>query len=228
MSDSQEERPEFTAADGGRTNTTDEVTVILEDAQRQARDELRRVEQIVTKIIGLPSNWSGTVELHDSPAWRGAKPFRCDILLDAGRQEMDVRWRTHLHEMLHAHSSGYTRYAFEAYPGWEEGVVERLQRLLRPVVLAQLGLAIPPGVFAAEEDAHEFNPYIRALDSLFALLQRPNETEAHFYVALLALPLNQRLQATMQRGMALPPAKRATFLRTFALASVILRSDTPS
>ena len=117
MTDSQEERTEFTEASEGRTDTAGEVTGILDNAQRQAHDELRRVEQVVSEITGLPSNWSGTVELHDTPLWRGAKPFRCDILLDTGRQELDVRWRTYLHEMLHAHSAEYSRTAFDASPG---------------------------------------------------------------------------------------------------------------
>ena len=223
MTDSQEDRPEFTEAGEGRTDTADEGASILTNAQRQAREELRRVEQVVSEITGLASNWSGTVELHDSPAWRGAKPFRCDILLDAGRQKLDVRWWTHLHEMLHAHWAGYARAAFDDAPGWEEGVVERLQRLLRPLVLKQLGLVLPETVLAQEDAEHEYNPYVEALDSLYRLVKQPQESETDFYVALLATPINQRMAWMHAQGKLLPPQESGAFLRTLAAISVTLR-----
>ena len=196
----------------------------METALRRAQEELRRVEQVVSELTGLPSNWNGNVELRVDAAWRGAKPFRCDIFLDAARQAQEARWRTHLHEMLHAHSAGYTRYAFDAFPGWEEGVVEKLQRLLRPQMLARLSLAIPASVFETEEVAHEFNPYIAALDDLFQLVQRLGENETDFYIALLATPLRDRMGWVMGRGSTLPTAERAAFLRAFGQASVILRN----
>ena len=190
---------------------------------RQAQEELRRVEQAVGELTGLPSFWSGVVELHEEPDWRGAKPFGCDIRLDAARQKLDVRWRTLIHEMLHAHSIGYARFAFDTFPGWEEGVVEKLQRLLRPHVLERLGLTLAVEVFAAEDVAHEFNPYVAALETLYTLLQRPEESETAFYTTLLAMPLDQRMVWIMARGKQLPPGAAETFVRAFALASVILR-----
>lgn len=222
MTDSQEDRPKFTAGEDHR-QTANEETATPQNAHQQAHDELRRVEQVVSEITGLPSNWSGTVELHISPTWRGAKPFRCDILLDAGRQELDVRWRTHLHEMLHAHSAGYSRTAFDTSSGWEEGVVERLQRLLRPRVLRQLGLELPESVFAQEDAEHEYNPYVEALDSLYRLAKQPQESETDFYVALLATPINQRMAWMHARGKLLPPQEGSAFIRTLAAVSVTLR-----
>lgn len=208
MDENQEE-----ATEGSR----DEV------ALRQAQDELRRVDQVVSKLTGLTSHWNGHVELLTDADWRGTKPFPCHIRLDAARQEQDVRWRTQIHEILHAHSVGYTRYAFDTFPGWEEGVVEQLQRLLRPQVLMQLNLVIPASVFEVEEATHEFNAYIAALESLRVLLQRPGESEATFYVALLATPLDQRMNRVMAQGKQMPPPEAATFLRTFAAASATLR-----
>lgn len=125
--------------------------------------------------------------------------------------------------MLHAHSAGYIRTAFEDHPGWEEGVVERLQRLLRPRVLMQLGLELPETVFAQEDAEHEYNPYAEALDGLYRLLKQPQETETDFYVALLATPINQRMAWMHARGKLLPPQEGSAFIRTLAAASVTLR-----
>ena len=123
------------------------------------------------------------------------------------RQLLDVRWRTLIHEMLHAHSVGYNRSAFDDFPGWEEGVVEKLQRLLRPQVLERLGITIPEAVFAEEEERHEFNPYIAALETLFRLVQQPGESEVDFYVTLLSTPISQRVIWMIGRGKQLPPDK---------------------
>jgi hypothetical protein len=190
---------------------------------RRVQEELRRVEEAVSELTGLPSNWNGNVELRLEPGWRGMKPFHCDIRLDSARQTLDVRWRTHLHEMLHAHSAGYTRPAFEDYPGWEEGVVEKLQRLLRPRVLERLGLGLPETVFVQEDAEHEYNPYVEAIDSLSRFLKQPQESEADFYVALLSTPISQRIAWTHAQGKQVPPQEFGTFLRAFAAANATLR-----
>ena len=194
-----------------------------ETALRQAQEELRLIEQIVSELTGLPSNWNGNVELHTEPGWRGMKPFGCAIRLDSARQELDVRWRTHLHEVLHAHSAGYARTAFDDFPGWEEGVVEKLQRLLRPRVLARLGSGVTEAVFAQEDAEHEYNPYIEALERLYPFLKQPEESETDFYVALLATPIKERVAWTLARGKQLPPQEFSVFLRAFSAANATLR-----
>ena len=167
---------------------------------QSAVEELRRVEAVITALTGLPSNWNGSVSLHIAPGWRGTKPFECAILLDVDRQVLDVRWRTQIHEMLHAHSVGYNRSAFDDFPGWEEGVVEKLQRPLRRQVLERLGITIPDPVFAEEEERHTFNPYIAALEILFRLARQPVESEIDFYVTLLSTPISQRVMRMIGRG----------------------------
>ncbi len=204
-------------SEDGAADASTSVTV------QQTQKELRLVEQAVSEVTGLSSHWNGTVELRVQPGWRGAKPFQCSILLDAERQSLDVRWRTHLHEMLYAHSTGYTRLAFDDFPGWEEGVVERLQRLLRPRILERLSLDILESVFSAEEAAHEFNAYIKALDDLYRLLRRAEDSETDFYVALLATPINQRMVWMLARGRQLPSGENGAFVRVFAAANAILR-----
>jgi len=69
--------------------------------------ELEQVQQILLKMLGRPSRWSGEVKLSDNPYIRGAKPFRCDILINTELAGQDERWRTLIHEMLHTFSAGY-------------------------------------------------------------------------------------------------------------------------
>lgn len=106
--------------------------------------------------------------LTDDPDVRGAKPFRCDIVINKTLSEQDLRWRTLIHEMLHTFSAGYNPQDYQALRGWEEGVVEQLQRLLRPAVLAKLGVSVSEKVFEQVEDGHEYQKYVRALESMRA------------------------------------------------------------
>lgn len=223
MVDSEEDGSESADAEEGDRRTQKAGISLLDKAHLKAHDELRRVDQVISEFTELPSNWNGNVELHYEPGWRGMKPFRCDIRLDIDRQKLDARWRTHLHEVLHAHSAGYLRAAFDDYPGWEEGVVEKLQRLLRPRVVAHLGLELSETVFAQEDAEHDYNPYVEALDKLYRFLQLPHESETDFYVGLLSTPISQRIAWTITRGRKLPPEEGSAFFRAFATANATLR-----
>lgn len=48
---------------------------------------------------------------------------------------------------------------YQAFLGWEEGVIEQVQRLLRPTVLKKLGLQIDEAVFVPVKAAYAFNKY---------------------------------------------------------------------
>ena len=106
------------------------------------------------------------MELTDNPAIRGAKPFRCDIVINAGIAGQDTRWRTLIHEMLHTFSAGYQPLDYTAFRGWEEGVVEQLQRLLRPGVLRALSLAVEEELFVAVEQSHDYAEYVEVLEKM--------------------------------------------------------------
>jgi hypothetical protein len=158
------------------------------------RRELLRLTPILEEITGLTSNWNGTVELIIvEPGSRkrayGRKPFSCGIHIDRDHAQEDARWRTLIHESLHALSAGYNRRDYDLYEGWEEGVVEKTQQLLRPAVRDRLGISLSPSVFARYENPHPFQSYIDALETIRALL--PAEPEA-FYLRLLAVPLQFR------------------------------------
>lgn len=126
-------------------STWKSVKVISDASHDQIWQELKQIQQVLVGMLGRPSRWSGIVELTEDPYIRGAKPFRCDIIINAELSEKDLRWRTLIHEMLHTFSAGYQPLDYASFRGWEEGIVEQLQRVLRPatscyVLLCSLNL----------------------------------------------------------------------------------------
>ena len=135
-------------------------------AQEQLQDETHRVVLALEAILGRTSQWSGRVTLTDNPDVRGRKPFSCDIVLNENLTGLDVRWRTIIHEALHSFSAGYNFTDYQLNRGWEEGVVESLQRLWRQKILRRLGLVVENSVFIELEIGHDYNTYIDALERL--------------------------------------------------------------
>lgn len=111
------------------------------------RRELRQIESVLSQTIGRDSRWNGEVIITDNPGIRGAKPFRCAIVINAALANIDVRWRTLIHELLHTYSVGYDSQSYQEFRGWEEGVIEQLQRQLRPAILDQLNIAVVEEAF---------------------------------------------------------------------------------
>jgi hypothetical protein len=203
------------------TNDRDEERENLEIIRLTdaAKTELTQIESALQEITGyrLKSNWNKEVKLRNDPASRGAKPFTCAIDLDMGRQKQEVRWRTLIHEMLHAHSAGYISEHFERWPGWEEGVVEKLQRVLRRQILDRLGVTVEESVFLEEDQDHWYNPYIEALESMHDLL---GGSEEDFYIQLLGTAIGARPLVTLRRGMQL---RGAAFREVFDTANATLK-----
>ena len=113
----------------------------------QVRDELNAVKEAVEQLTGLRSRWSGNVILmapQEIVALKGAlvsaeKRWACDVLVNTDIVNSPVRWRTYIHETLHSVSVGLSEGDFSRFRGWEEGVVEQTQRLLRERVLSHAG-----------------------------------------------------------------------------------------
>jgi hypothetical protein len=108
--------------------------------------------------------------------------------------------------------------------GWDEGVVEQMQRLLRPQVLAFLGITVNEGVFAKWEIAHEYNGRILALEHLRHELGR-EDTAFDFYRELLSTPLRDRPGFVLAQSRFLPADEYKSFVRVFSAESVILRKS---
>lgn len=185
-------------------------------------DELRQIERILTEIIGRPSRWSGRVELTDDPQVLGKKPLGCDIIINRNLLGRDERWRTLIHELLHSYSAGYNSADYWASRGWEEGVVEWLQRLLRPVILGRLGLSISEAVFDAAPEHPLYSEYVSALGNLQAIV---GQGQIQFYLDLLAAPIRDRSAAVYGLGRTLPASEYRPFVRVFAAGNAVLRKE---
>jgi hypothetical protein len=192
---------------------------VMEDTET-LREELGRTRQVLEELLGKPSRWSGVLELTSDPSVNGAKPFRCDIVLNTILLGQDVRWRTLIHEMLHTFSAGYNRRDFDSFPGWEEGVVEQLQRLLRPTILARLGVTVAEAIFDSVEAGHKYNGYIRALN---AIRQHLNIPAQQFHFDLLSEPIRDRGNSILRTGMLMPPVQRAALISIYSVSNAVLR-----
>lgn len=194
----------------------------MDESEKQVRDELNAIADVLEDILGRQSRWNGEVELSDEAAAYGKALWNGGIVLNRGVAASDARWRTEIHELLHTFSPGLTASDYLLLPGWEEGVVEQLQRSLRPHILARLSVHAPASVFAIVETGHQYNRYIAALDGLVTTL---DDLSGTFYRELLAVPLKDRPAAVVQRGRQLPADNFRGFQREFALAFSILRGD---
>ena len=201
----------------------------MNDLEARTQKELAGIVSILTELTGLPSRWSGRVELVPDAEFKGRTRQMCDIQLDAAFVAQDRRWSTLIHEALHSLSAGYNANDFREYRGWEEGIVEQLQRMCRPVVLSQLGVAISDTVFYAEEESHNFNDYIAALESLRLMLREaslPNVTQLSFYIDLLGRPIKDRPSSVLLIFLALEHPQRGIFIAAFSQANSALRLRT--
>ena len=156
--------------------------------------------------------------------FKGRKPFNCDIILDAALVMEETRWSTLIHEGLHTLSAGYIGVDYRDFRGYEEGVVERLQRLLRPWVLERLGVVVPAESFLPDEEKHRYNVYIAALEEIcraLAVEETPAARET-FYRDLLAIPIRSRSVYLLGLGFRLPEEKRKDFLVTYSAANAVL------
>jgi hypothetical protein len=182
----------------------------------------------VEEITGLQSRWNGIVHVVDSLSAEmlGGRPFNakkewsCSISVIDAIASQDIRWRSLIHEVLHSVSVGNRESSYREFRGWEEGVVEWLQRCYRPDILHRSGVSVPAAIFSEAETRWIYAPAIEALRRLAAQLQDVSELE--FFETLLKTPLQDRLsfvQLWGRRGSGDP----AEFLRVFTEASGILR-----
>jgi len=193
----------------------------VNEAEARVQQELVAIVDVLSELTGLTSRWSGEVELTQDPRVLGRKPFTCRIVLNERLAAQPVRWRTLIHEALHSFSAGYNMTDYQAFLGWEEGVVEQTQRLLRPTVLKRLGLQIDEAVFMPVEAAYSFNKYIGALERLRGAMHREDELE--FYLDLLATQIKQRHNLLFGAGNRLPSKQRVMFITIFSEANSVLK-----
>lgn len=192
----------------------------MEDLEAQVRQEVEQVVTVVSELTGLPSWWSGSLELVEEAAYKALKSFSCTIRVNRAVALTPNRWRALIHEALHSVSAGLNFSDYQRYRGWEEAVVEQLQRLHRGQILGRLGVAHDEAVYQQEEAAHRFNVYIDALEQLRSALEI-GET-APFYLDLLRAPLGDRSSLALRRGYQLPFEQRVGFVRRYSVVNSVL------
>lgn len=190
-----------------------------QEDSRRIQQEITRITAVLEPLTGRVSQWNGRIELISDADFLGRKPFSCSILLDTTLASQEVRWRTLIHESLHALSAGYDINAFQQFRGWEEGTVEMLQRLLRPTVLSQIGVAVEETIFQKVEQEHPFNSYIEALENIRRAFGQATEA---FYIALLQTPLRDRYSSLVAAALTLETGEHRRVLAVLAASRVVL------
>ena len=187
------------------------------EARQSIQRELRALQQAVELRTGLPSRWDGRVlflRSTETQMMRGRlllaeKRWNCDILVCTILEDNPLRWRTLLHEILHSVSAGLNEPDYRRFLGWEEGVVEWLQRRWRPEILRELGVTLPNEVMIRVEQDWPLNDYLEALGTL---QEQCGLTPEAFYLGLLRTPLAQRLATVRSWGQG--PGFLPLFART--------------
>lgn len=183
------------------------------------QQELEALCPLIELATQLTSRWNGIVEIVPNAPYRGLKPFSCQICLAEDVAASVLRWRTLIHELLHSVSTGYNVVDYNAAQGYEEGVVEMLQRLLRPRLLTALGVEITGEFWDAGDAEHPFNGYIAVLEEIRELWQEDAES---FYLRLLRTPLKQRHALLISEALRNFPEKRKTMIACLSRARSIL------
>lgn len=178
--------------------------------------DLRQIIQVLEDVLGRPSRWNGRTYLARSLSFGGAAHYDGSVSIsEYANVDLDLRWRTMIHEALHTFSPQYSHPQYIAARGWEEGVVEQMQRLLRSQVLAALRVSVDEAVIAAAEAAHSYNVYITALEDL---RDRLGDSPMSFYRLLLATPLPERALVLKRSSILLADQERQAFLTAWLKA----------
>ncbi len=189
--------------------------------EARVQQEISAVVDALSELTGLSSRWNGDVELSQDTRIFGRKPFSCRIVLNQQLADNPIRWRTVIHEALHSFSAGYNSQDYQLWRGWEEGVVEQLQRLLRPSVLNRLDIRVNEATFQEAEVDYVFNRYIVELEHL---REATGTTSLRtFYLNLLSTKIKDRAGFILSSRFQLPREEQAAFVRLFSTANSVLR-----
>ena len=125
---------------------------------------------------------------------------------------------------MHTVSAGYSRDDYQDFQGWEEGVVELLQRLFRARILSRLQIEVDEELFQSVDEGHAYNNFIAALEQLRV---RVGKTQEEFYLLLLHTPLCDRSALLLTLGSHLQGSERRQFIMEFSAANAALRTRRP-
>ena len=195
----------------------------MDELTEQIRAELGQIQPVLTQMLGWSGRWNGELELLDDPGFKGRKRYDCGIEIRYAAARTEARWRTLIHEMVHGHSAGLSKQAYERERGWEEGVVENIQRLVRSQILSALQVPIAESVFVEDEADFPFASHVQDVESMRLELRRAAgfeedsaEEALAFYRNLLHTPLQNRAAEVGLRIMRLPVSERRIVLERYS------------
>ena len=174
-------------------------------------------------MTGLKSWWRGEVhviqpseQIFSHRQFTARKDWDCSFSIVATLTNDDVRWRTLIHEALHSVSVGLNAQDYGPYLGWEEATVETLQRLIRPSILARLGVSVEEALFVRVESIWRYEHYVTAIRQIAT--EFPGVSGEEFFRTLLGVHLRDRTAYVFAWGKRdVPDFER--FKRIYANAS---------
>lgn len=192
--------------------------------KEQIADELTKIDFVLTQMsLGGTNRWSGTVRIVETLAFKGKKGYDCAVEISSETARSAARWRTLIHELLHARSTGLNQKAYRQNRGWEEGTVENLQRLIRSRVLSELEAAPDEAAIAADEATFTFEQAVRDMESLRLEVCRleggsPEDADKaiQFYSDLLKHPLEERPLSIAYTAWRVTQNESQSFRRVYA------------
>ncbi len=170
----------------------------------------------------LVSRWNGRIE--ELVGQDDAAVIRRDGTIEVAARRLNDpdRWRTYLHELVHAHSPLSGQTDMEENLGWEEGVVEHLQRIIRPTVL-QGRMDVDEAAIRATEPVWPYRPYIAAFDKLQRDLGVTDADAGRWYAQLLQKPVEGRRQFLAISVLRSPG--RLKLMEAIGSANTVLRKN---
>ncbi len=176
------------------------------DSEHYVR-ELRQVQVLLERLLsGRECRWNGNfVPVNYLLTWGQIQwdeaRASCAICVDRGVLSTEARWIVYFHEMLHAFSTGAEEPGvYFGLRGWEEGLVETLERLLRPELVQELGLQFSAPVLEEirqYESLNNYNRYVRALEAISQEAGYDTGAWRTFLIELLSTPLLDRSYQTI-------------------------------
>jgi hypothetical protein len=142
--------------------------LLTSDIERQYRQELALLQPVIARRLGLAlenSRWNperiDSVELlFDSNTDNGVFHPDGRIGIHTSLAQSGQRWHAMIHELLHSFSAGGSQSEYGRAKGWEEGIVEHLQRLICRNVLSEIGVEPDETAIFERENTWFFNPYL--------------------------------------------------------------------
>ncbi|MDQ3815416.1 MAG: hypothetical protein M3347_15975 [Armatimonadota bacterium] len=193
---------------------------------RQVSDDVAKVAGEVRTLLTTPSNWSGRVRVAGQRQLRGMGIYfpNGDIGIAAEILDEPHRyWPAVICETIHAHSPGnvHRSFVFAIYPGLEEGLNEKLQRLLRPRILRRLGVQVDEQALLHRDENHAFNRFVDALEAIRVAAGPQAADPLDFYQRMLEQPIDDRIAWLM--SLSRHPDAFPGFDRVFAANLGLLR-----